>query len=259
MDGSRLTGGVALPDGMTVVVINLDRSPDRLAQMGAQLDAHDIRWTRFPAIEPDEESLAQDKRVNQIRAVQLYGRKLSKGEVGCYLSHMSVLKTFLESDHRFLLVLEDDVVLSRDGLAMAAYLCGPDAAIPSTDWHCANLSETYPKRRVVRGRFGDVIIYRAYHFPMLASGLIWTGSGAEAMLNFFDALGICGPVDHELRRLLWHSGMGISFPRALFPQSGAESTIDLRGRPKGPVNRRARPRRKLPGYALCLYHRLKGT
>jgi hypothetical protein len=34
------------------------------------------------------------------------------GELGCYLSHVAVMRALLASSHRFALVLEDDVLLT---------------------------------------------------------------------------------------------------------------------------------------------------
>lgn len=91
-------------------VINLDRAPQRLARIGAQLDALRLPWTRFAAVEgkwvPAGEQAALLDRAGFER---LHGMTPSLGELGCYLSHVRLMQAFLDSPHEFALILEDDV------------------------------------------------------------------------------------------------------------------------------------------------------
>ena len=41
-------------------------------------------------------------------------RTLGKGEIGCFLSHLKTYRTFLESDNKYCLILEDDVMFDDD-------------------------------------------------------------------------------------------------------------------------------------------------
>jgi glycosyl transferase family 25 len=43
-----------------------------------------------------------------------HGKAMNKAEIGCYLSHMKVFRTFLQSNNPYALVLEDDVVLPEN-------------------------------------------------------------------------------------------------------------------------------------------------
>ncbi len=95
-------------------VINLDRSPDRLASISDQLDRLGLAWTRQRAVDaraftPEQQALLD---------VPAYHRKHGKhpvpGELGCYLSHVEVMRAFLASDKDFALILEDDVQLGAE-------------------------------------------------------------------------------------------------------------------------------------------------
>lgn len=110
------------------LVINLDRSPARLKKITEQLDRLGLPWQRVTAI--DGATLAMDDAtvLNTPRFHQQHGKPPLPGELGCYLSHVKALETFLSSAHDWGLVLEDDAVLG-DGLpaAIQALLQHPQA------------------------------------------------------------------------------------------------------------------------------------
>ncbi|EFE9206408.1 MULTISPECIES: glycosyltransferase family 25 protein [Enterobacteriaceae] len=62
----------------------------------------------FDAIVPED----NDPRFDQFIAKSLYGRELRKGEVGCTLSHVEIIKNFSKSDDdsQWLLIMEDDAL-----------------------------------------------------------------------------------------------------------------------------------------------------
>ncbi|NBU48779.1 MAG: glycosyltransferase family 25 protein [Betaproteobacteria bacterium] len=96
-------------DTLHTWVINLDRAPQRLERIGAQLDALGVAWTRFPAVEgkgvPASEQAALLDRSGFERR---HGMTPSLGELGCYLSHVRLMQAFLDTAHEFALILEDD-------------------------------------------------------------------------------------------------------------------------------------------------------
>ena len=75
-----------------VYYINLDKRPDRLREICAELEKMDIRGVRFPAIEH------------------------ASGIVGCGYSHLAVLKLARERKLKNVLILEDDFefLVSKD-------------------------------------------------------------------------------------------------------------------------------------------------
>ena len=94
-----------------VWVINLDRSPERLAAIAADLDRLGLPWTRHPAV--DARQLRPDQRAQLDAKVfrRQHGMEPALGEVGCYLSHVEVMQAFLQTDMDFAVILEDDARL----------------------------------------------------------------------------------------------------------------------------------------------------
>jgi glycosyl transferase family 25 len=98
-------------DGLQTWVINLDRAPERLARISAQLQALGLPHTRLPAV--DARALKPEQRA--ALDVAAYRRKHGMtpvlGELGCYLSHAEALRLFLATGAASALILEDDVLL----------------------------------------------------------------------------------------------------------------------------------------------------
>ncbi|MGE0191481.1 MAG: glycosyltransferase family 25 protein [Planctomycetota bacterium] len=82
-----------------VYVINLDRSPARLAHMTRVLHALGIDFERIPAVDG-----------RQLTAVDRQDTPLQPGEHGCFLSHRQAWRCILERGAEVAIVLEDDVV-----------------------------------------------------------------------------------------------------------------------------------------------------
>ncbi len=92
-------------------VINLDRAPDRLARVRAQLDALGLPWTRLPAVDARALTTEQAAALDEPAYRRKHGMTPSLGELGCYLSHIEVMRALLASPFEFALILEDDVLL----------------------------------------------------------------------------------------------------------------------------------------------------
>jgi glycosyl transferase, family 25 len=102
-------------------LINLDRSPDRLAAAARQLDDAGLVWSRVRAV--DGQSLGPDiwSHVDKRSFERNVGRRISAGEVAIYLSHSLAIAAFQCSSARFGLILEDDFFV-RDGRAFVQML-----------------------------------------------------------------------------------------------------------------------------------------
>ena len=97
---------------MKAYLINLDRSPGRLAEADTQLRAAAIPYERIPAV--DGRALgwaALRRRVSRFRFFLVHGRFPSLGAAACTLSHNEAYRRLLAADEPAALVFEDDVLL----------------------------------------------------------------------------------------------------------------------------------------------------
>ena len=92
-------------------MINLDRAPDRLARINAQLQRLQLPYTRLPAVDARALTPAQQAAIDEPAFHRKHGMTPVPGELGCYLSHIAVMRAFLAGSAEFALVLEDDVLL----------------------------------------------------------------------------------------------------------------------------------------------------
>jgi glycosyl transferase, family 25 len=97
--------------GLQTWVINLDRAPERLARVRAQLQQLQLPFTRLAAVDARALTPEQRAALDEPAYRRKHGMSPVPGELGCYLSHVAVMRAFLASDAAFALVLEDDVLL----------------------------------------------------------------------------------------------------------------------------------------------------
>lgn len=95
---------------MKVLLINLDRSPERLSQIKQQLDPIGISFERISAIDAKK---LQESTTNFVKAPNFeYPYPLTKGEIACFLSHRECWKIAASSNDNWTLILEDHALIS---------------------------------------------------------------------------------------------------------------------------------------------------
>jgi glycosyl transferase family 25 len=98
-------------DGLQTWVINLDRAPERLARIDAQLQALGLPFTRLPAVDARALKPEQSAALDETAYRRKHGMAPVLGELGCYLSHVEAMRLFLATEAAFAMILEDDVLL----------------------------------------------------------------------------------------------------------------------------------------------------
>ena len=107
----------ALPAGLSVYLINLDRAVDRLARMTAKCDAVGLPFELVPAVDGSTLSFPHPA-FDAWGYRYLHGRRVIPAEVGCYLSHVACAQRLLDSQDTHALILEDDVAFPSDFTAI---------------------------------------------------------------------------------------------------------------------------------------------
>ena len=100
-------------DRLQTWVVNLDRAPERLGRITAQMARLGLEFERLAAVDARALSAAQEALLDHSAYRRKHGMEPLLGELGCYLSHVEVMRRMLASKAEFGLVLEDDVLLTE--------------------------------------------------------------------------------------------------------------------------------------------------
>ena len=191
---------------MRAFLINLDRSPDRLALMAGDLDRLGLAWERLPAVDGTTLALP-DPRIDEAAFRRRHHALLRRGEIGCYLSHHAALVRFLASGADLGLVLEDDVDLPDN---LPDVLTALDGC--REHWDVVKLYATHPggiiTRRALDGRHRLVSL--AFRHGSAAAYLVNRTAAARLVAGM---LPMTVPYDHEFDRA-WKYGYRL---RAVLP------------------------------------------
>ncbi len=178
-------------------LINLDRAKERFLAVDEQFQQAGVSYERFSAV--DARFLDQEKyQINN-----QYTRDFIPGEIGCYLSHIKVLRKFLESDNQFAVIVEDDAKLASDYKAILEKALSTYQDLPANDqWDVLKLFNGKRRNIFVKkldekhfiGSCGSSI-------PITTLAAVWTRKGAEKFLNKVgkDSPIIKRPIDCELQ------------------------------------------------------------
>ena len=238
---------------MLTLLINLDASGPRLSAAAAQLEAAGLSWERLPAVDGRDRAPESFAGYDGPSVRRAWGRDLSGGEIGCYLSHFAALDRFLASDQTLLLVLEDDFRLRADAPAAIRAIAAAHASGALGDWSVANLSRRPRKFFTPLTAIPGGVLGRAAYFPTLTTALMWTRAGAAA---FAADRTIRGPIDEILRNRFSRCGGGLACrPPPVPPAPGASLLHPDIPRPHMPT--RARLRRQARNYPAALAHWLR--
>lgn len=105
------------------LVINLDRSPERLAHMQGMFGRIGMGFERVPAVDG---ARCEQELIDAINARNCWLRPMVRAEVGCFLSHRACWQSIGAGTEPFGAVFEDDVLIS----SMAATLLRSSQWIP---------------------------------------------------------------------------------------------------------------------------------
>jgi glycosyl transferase family 25 len=208
-------------------VINLDGSNDRLNSATAHLNAAGIAFERHSAFDGRKMDPLECAEYDEERAISWFGRKLTGGEIGCYLSQVAVAKRIVEDDADFGLILEDDLTVQGDARGVLDqvidFLSPADGPTPA---YMVNLGR--PVKRfytpVLDLGAEDTQLCHAPYFPDTNTAVLWSAEAARAFLDA--AFPIYMPVDHFLRRWGAETGIGLGLTKVPFTPSGTSSEID---------------------------------
>lgn len=171
---------------LPIYVINLDRRPDRLEAITADLDRLGLQFERIQAIDGEE----LPDRQSPVRL-------LTTAEWGCLASHCLALKQFLATPHPAALILEDDAGVASDILP----------CLDSTYWwpegtRLVKLEISVERRRPLGDQLTTAPNGRGLYAVVSplggAAGYLVDRGGAAMVLDACDDKALYLPYDHVL-------------------------------------------------------------
>ena len=211
-----------LPQECVCYLINLDRSPERLASMSGRLAEAGIAFERVAAV--DGMALTEAQFRQQTRENRYY-KPLRRGEVGCQLSHLEALRRFVACGRGYAVILEDDAILA-DGFALLlreAIELRERSTDPRLAWDVLKLAKG--RRRLIDlGSLGKDhrLVEYGPSVPITTAAAIWTRAAAERWIQAYR--GVARPIDCDLQHP-WEYGLCI---RSIHPppvSAGIESAM----------------------------------
>jgi len=174
---------------MRCLVINLDRSPDRLAHISAQFSKIGAMFERVEAI--DGNRLAD--HVANLQPQSKFGKPLNKGEIACFMSHRKCWAMIADGSDEFGAVIEDDVYFTDD----AGQFLRSDEWLPEQVGllKIETLMDRVFISRASRIRIGRHLIHRLTGAHLGTGGYIVSKRYAQQLLSLSNDTLPC-PVDH---------------------------------------------------------------
>lgn len=96
---------------MKCYLINLDRSPDRLARMDHLLTEFGIHYERVSAIDARKFT---SEELAIYRKQRSTGKPLNQGDIACGATHLSVFKKNVDGSEKYAAVMEDDLFFTEN-------------------------------------------------------------------------------------------------------------------------------------------------
>lgn len=173
-------------------VVNLESAVERRRRIGEQLQALGIAFELFPAVNGRALDAASVARMYDARAARADYREMSRGEIGCALSHVGIYRRMLDEGATHALVLEDDAAL---GPRLAEVLKRLEAAVPADEPVVVLLNHVDKYTRWGSEQLdGDTRLVRRYGDWWRAHGYLITRAAATRLLQAQDP--VAAPADY---------------------------------------------------------------
>lgn len=100
---------------MTIFLLNLDKSVDRLDRMQKLLAGQGLAYRRIQAVYGKDLTQSEVReKVSLWRWRCAQGRAPTPGEIGCALSHLKALRAIVDEGLPYACIMEDDIMLMGD-------------------------------------------------------------------------------------------------------------------------------------------------
>tara|TARA_B100000963_G_scaffold227772_1_gene198657 strand:- start:565 stop:1347 length:783 start_codon:yes stop_codon:yes gene_type:complete len=181
-----------------VYLINLERAKDRLSSAKETFNKVGLNYNLEIAVDGKEITLPHHN-YSELKYNLLHGKRTNLGELGCYFSHLNVLKKFLNTDEDLALVCEDDIEFNDSivGIINGALRSG-------IDFDLLRLSGGSDKNKEKGMPIKLKKIHKSYYLSLNFGFKSGTGCyminryGAQKILDKINKMSL--PIDHALDR-----------------------------------------------------------
>ena len=163
-------------------VVNLAAATQRREAMGQLLAQHGIAPRWFDAV--DGRVMSDDEIAKHFAAdlaAQVYG-PMSRAEIGCALSHLSIYRLMVEQGIASAVILEDDVDLAPDFATLLDERAGLSSLFSGAEPAMVQLTHVRRGHRFGARRIGHYAIVRPHGGVWLTSGYFITLAAAKRIL-----------------------------------------------------------------------------
>ena len=210
-----------------ILVINMDRSTDRLQQISDRLGKLDLIFERVPAISGKMLTSIEKKRINPKRS----WLQMNDDEIGCYLSHLKAIRIVADRKLPRAIILEDDAAFDEDFPVWARFDCPlpDDADVLKLEGFGAKDALKVPVLNC-----NNRVIQFSYKPTGGAAAYLITLEGARKALKALDVMR--GEIDYDLTAY-WRTGL-VVYDVSPFPARQSVASIKFREHPKRTVGYR---------------------
>lgn len=218
-------------NAMHAFIISLPKDQQRREHLEGQLRQTDVPFTVIEAVNgaalpPDALAAAYDAG----KAVRRFNRELSKGEIGCALSHVSIYRKMVEEDIPMALILEDDAhILDPDlaaTLAGLAQACSPHEPVAVLLSHVPRY-DAHRKTPLDGGR----ALHDAYR-GVCAHGYVVTQAAAAILLKNLYPVHVVADKWEYVQQHMFPVKALVPYAIGLAPASQSSSIGAMGARPK---------------------------
>ena len=176
-----------------VILINLDIAKKRLFEIDQRLKRLNIKYVRLNAIDGKNYIYSKDEFNEKLYKI-CNGKRISSGEIGCYLSHYNAIKLFLDSDKKFALILEDDAIFNLDFLEVIINLVNIENF---WDFVKFNTARDYGFGNIaVKKLFKEYKLYASFFPKAFSAAYLINRKAAKSLYDRL--LHMYVPFDHEM-------------------------------------------------------------
>ena len=174
---------------MDIFVVSLKNALERRKHINKQFMTQQIEFQYFDAIEPHQ----IDGALKNI-GLELKNCSLTKGEIGCLLSHLTLWKKIIDNNLSYMAIFEDDIYL---GSKAASFL-------KDNSWIPENVEvikleafsdsvqvELFSKKALIDDR--ALFLLKGRHLG--TAGYIISNAGARDLFKYINQLDVLKPID----------------------------------------------------------------